>query len=95
VAGHAYLNKLSAIVRRDALERLEDLLPDDAGDAREQEALVAAQRDVVASKDPQFQVYALVGALSRIVARQQEEIDALSSAKDSSSSRSSASRKKK
>jgi hypothetical protein len=94
VAGYQYLNKLSATVRRDALKRLEALLLDDEGDAREAEALQAARRDGVASKDPEFQAYALVGALSRIVARQQEEIDALT-AKGSSSSRSSSSRKKK
>jgi hypothetical protein len=41
------------------------------------EALMPAQRDVVASKDPQFQVDALVAGLARIVALQGEEIATL------------------
>jgi DNA mismatch repair ATPase MutS len=100
MAGYAHLNKLSAQVRRDAVERLETLLPSEAdeGDAREGEAFQAAIRDGVASKDPEFQVYALVGALSRVVERQQQQLDALEakdSTKDStkgSAKRSSASR---
>jgi hypothetical protein len=78
VAGHQYLNQLTAVVRTDALETLSALLRSEAdGGGREAEALMRAQRDVVASKDPQFQTYALVGALARIVADQQQQIDAL------------------
>jgi hypothetical protein len=76
MASLGHLNQLSAVVRTDALETLQGLLPED-GDGREGEALEAATRDVVASKDPQFQTYALVGALAHIVARQQEEIATL------------------
>jgi hypothetical protein len=78
VAGHGYLNQLSAVVRRDALETLSALLRSEAdGGGREAEALQAASRDVVASQDPQLQLNALIAALARIVARQQDEIDAL------------------
>jgi hypothetical protein len=38
---------------------------------------VVAQRAVVASTDSQFQTYALVGALARIVEDQQQEIATL------------------
>ena len=68
---------LAAVVRRDALETLTTLLPEDDGEHREREGLQAAQHDRVASKDPVFQVDALVGALARIVAAQQQEIDKL------------------
>jgi hypothetical protein len=80
VAGRQYLNQLSAGVRTNAVETLQALLrseADDGGDGREQEALEAATRDVVARTDPAFQLNALVAALARIVARQQEEIDSL------------------
>jgi hypothetical protein len=101
VAGYAHLNKLSATVRDDALARLEALLPSEAdeGGRREGEALEAAIRDGVASKDPEFQTNALVAALSSIVESQQQQIDALKakSKRSSSSSRatSSSSTKKK
>jgi hypothetical protein len=45
---------------------------------------VAAQRDVVASKDPQFQTTALVAALVRIVEAQGEEIATLKRTKANS-----------
>jgi hypothetical protein len=98
VAGYGYLNKLSAQVRTDALQRLEDLLPSDEGGGREVEALEAAVRDGVASKDPEFQINALVSALTRIVESQQQEIDDLkakgSSSRSGASSSSSAKTKK-
>jgi hypothetical protein len=77
MASLGHLNQLSAQVRDDALATLQALLPEDDGDGREAEALMRAQRDVMASKDPAFQTNALVAALARIVARQQEEISSL------------------
>jgi hypothetical protein len=81
MASLGHLNQLSAQVRDDALATLQALLPEDDGDGREAEALMRAQRDVMASKDPAFQTNALVAALARIVARQQEEISSLKRAK--------------
>jgi hypothetical protein len=83
VAGHQFLNQLSAQVRLDAVETIQALLRSSAGDedeseaGREQEALMHATRDVVAKTDASFQVNALVAALARIVAGQQEEINTL------------------
>jgi hypothetical protein len=79
MASHGHLNQLSAQVRTDALETLSALLRSQADDGggREAEALVAASRDVVASQDPQFQLNALIAAMARIVAGQQEEIATL------------------
>jgi hypothetical protein len=79
MASLGHLNKLAATVRIDTLETLSALLRSEADDVdgREAEALVAASRDVVASQDPQFQLNALIAALARIVARQQDEIYAL------------------
>ncbi len=51
-------------------------------------------RDVVASKDPQFQTYALVGALCRIVEDQQQEIDKLKRTKKNAASSSSSKEQK-
>ena len=82
MAGHGYLNQLSALVRRDALETLSALLRSEAdGGGREAEALQAASRDVVASQDPQLQLNALIAALARIVARQQKQLNALKGTK--------------
>ena len=81
MADRIYLNQLQAVVRRDALERLSALLPEDDGDHREGEALVAGVRDVVARQDSAFQLDALVGALTRVVAAQQEEIAAIKKSK--------------
>jgi hypothetical protein len=81
VAGHQFLNQLSAQVRTDAVETIQALLRSSAGDedseGREQEALECATRDVVAKSDVEFQLNALVAAVARIVAGQQEEIDSL------------------
>jgi hypothetical protein len=73
MASRGHLNQLAAVVRDDALGTLWTLLPED-DDGREAEALMRAQRDVVARQDPQFQLTALIAALARIVAGQQEEI---------------------
>jgi hypothetical protein len=83
VAGYLYLNQLSASIRDDAVGTLAALLRtvDGGGDGRELEALEVATRDVVASQDPQFQLNALIAALARIVASQQEQIDSLKRAK--------------
>ena len=70
MASLGHPNQLSAQVRDDGVKTLQTLLPEDDGDHREAEALMRAHRDVVASKDPDFQVYALVGA-------QQQELDSL------------------
>jgi hypothetical protein len=85
VAGHAYLNKLAAQVRLQAIETLKDLIADDEG-GRELEALEAARRDAVASKDPQFEIVALCGALARIVEAQQAEIEKLKRTKANAAS---------
>jgi hypothetical protein len=82
VAGRQYLNQLSAQVRTDAVETLSALLRSEADEdgseaGREQEAIEAATRDVVARTDPEFQTNALVAALARIVAGQQQEIATL------------------
>jgi hypothetical protein len=77
VAGYQYLNQLQAVVRRDALERLASLLPEDDDDHREAEALQASVVDVVASQNQAFQLDALVGALSRVVEVQSEELEKL------------------
>jgi len=74
VASYSHLRKLAAIERDNALEILDELLPDDSP-ARE--ALHRAQRDVVGSKDGEFVVNALVGALARVVLEQQRQIDEL------------------
>jgi hypothetical protein len=68
------------------LSKLEALLPADDGEGREREALTAASRDVLGRSDAEFQTYALVGALARIVAAQAEEIDVLKRSKASSGS---------
>jgi hypothetical protein len=76
VAGYRYLNQLEAEIRDNALETLSALLRSEADDGggREAEALEAAVRDVVASQNPEFKLNALVAALARIIAGQQEEI---------------------
>jgi hypothetical protein len=79
MASYSHLRKIAAIEREGALEILDELLPDDSP-ARD--ALHTAQRDVVGSKDWEFVVNALVGALARIVLEQQRQIDELSSASD-------------
>jgi hypothetical protein len=84
MASHGNLNQLAAQVRTDALETLGALVPEDDG-GREAEALQAAVRDVVASKDPQFQTTTLIAALARIAARQQEEISTLKRTKANAS----------
>ncbi len=51
MASVSHLRKLAALERDNALGILDGLLPDDPAS---REALVAAQRDVVGSKDPEF-----------------------------------------
>jgi hypothetical protein len=79
VAGRQFLNQLSASIRDDAVETLAALLRtvDGDGDGRELEALEVATREVVARQDTEFKLNALIAALARIVARQQEEIATL------------------
>ena len=88
MAGRQYLNQLSAQIRDDAVGTLSALLraKDDGDDGRCQEALEAATRDVVARTDPAFQLNALVAALARIVAGQQQEIDSLKRTKANAAS---------
>jgi hypothetical protein len=71
VASYSHLRKIAAQERAAALEVLDELLPEDSPS---RVSLEAAQHDVVASKEWEFQVNTLVGALARVVAAQQEQI---------------------
>jgi hypothetical protein len=76
MASYSHLRKIAAIEREGALEILDELLPDDSPS---RDALHRAQRDVVGSKDWEFVVNTLVGALARVVKEQQRQIDELRS----------------
>ena len=71
MASHTHLRRLAAIERNSALAVLDELLPENSP-ARE--ALIAAQRDVVGSKDPEFQLHALVGVMARVLEAQEQRI---------------------
>jgi hypothetical protein len=61
MAGPQYLNRLRAVCLDYALTSLQERLPADAPEEIRQ-ALEAASRDVVASRDADFKVAALIGA---------------------------------
>lgn len=71
MAHPSVLRKSAAIERAEALGTTDRLLPEDSP-ARE--LLHAATADVVGKYDESFQTTALVGALARIVAAQEERI---------------------
>ena len=75
MAGRQYLNRLENVVLDQAVGVIEDYLPEDAHDARD--AVMHARKDVVARADATFKTIALVGALARVVAAQQDQIDEL------------------
>ena len=77
MASHSHLRKIAAIERDNALAALDGVLPEDSPG---REALYAAQRDVVGSKDPEFQIHALVGVLARAFEVQQQQINELRAA---------------
>jgi hypothetical protein len=72
MAGRQHLNRLEAVVLDAAVGVIEDYLPEDAHDARD--AVTHARRDVVARADATFKTTALVGAMARIIAAQDERI---------------------
>ena len=74
MAAHSPLRKIAAIERDNALSILDGVLPEDSPG---REALYAAQRDVVGSKDPEFQIHALVGVLARAFEVQQQQLTEL------------------
>jgi hypothetical protein len=89
MAGYQFLNQLEAEIRDDALQTLSALLRSSAADddgGREAEALEASVSDVVASQNTEFKLNALVAALVRIIAGQQEEIDRLGRVKANAAS---------
>lgn len=74
MASYSHLRKIAAQERDAALGVLDELLPEDSPSRVSPEAAI---HDVVGHKEWEFVVNALVGALSRVVAYQQRQIDEL------------------
>jgi hypothetical protein len=76
MAHPSVLNKAAAIELAQAVNTLEELLPEeDHVDVHEN--LLRVRNDAVGRSDKNYQMAVLLGGLSRVVAAQQEEIDRL------------------
>jgi hypothetical protein len=78
MASQQQIQRLTKQVRDDTFEELRTLLPTSA--ELQEKALETAEVDGIGRRNPQFQQLAMIGALSRIVAKQQRQINALKGA---------------
>jgi hypothetical protein len=75
MASQQQVQRLGNQVRNEVFEELRTLLPSSA--ELEEKALETAEVDGIGRRNSQFQQLAMIGALTRIVTKQQRQINAL------------------